>query len=78
MADLLHESDVSRRALDRHRIFWNREETDRPVLGINIGFFFHEAFPRVMAKLPPGTVRPDDIPVEEFLEDCDARYAIHQ
>jgi hypothetical protein len=65
----------SEKTLERQRAFWNRAETDRPVWGINLGFFVHEAFPRVMARLQPGPVRPADIPLAEFLQDCDARAA---
>lgn len=65
-------------ALKRHRAFWNGEATDRPVWGISIGFFANEIFPRVMARLGTGPVCPDDIPVEELLQDCDDRYAAHQ
>jgi len=64
--------------LKRHKAFWSREETDRPVWGINIGFFAHEMFPRVMARLGTGRVSPEDVPVEEFLNDCDDRYAAQQ
>ena len=65
-------------ALKRHRAFWNREATDRPVWGINLGFFANEVFPRVMARLGTGPVKPDDIPVDEFLKDCDDRWAAQQ
>jgi hypothetical protein len=78
MGDPPRDRVLSPNTLERHRAFWNREETDRPAWGINLGFFANEAFPRVMARLQPGPLRPADIPVEEFLEDCDARYAAHQ
>ncbi|MBI2843813.1 MAG: hypothetical protein HYX78_10475 [Armatimonadetes bacterium] len=63
--------------LRRHKAFWNRQKTDRPLLGINVGFFVNQRFPRVMDRMPEGLVRPDDIPVEEFLEDCDDLYRSH-
>jgi hypothetical protein len=70
--------NLSDDALKRHRAFWNREATDRPVWGINLGFFANEVFPRVMARLGTRPVKPEDIPVEEFLKDCDDRWAMHQ
>ena len=42
--------------LKKHQAFWSREETDRPVWGVNIGFFANEVYPRTMAKLAPGRV----------------------
>jgi len=64
--------------LGRHEAFWNCEETDRPLWGVSIGFFLNEAYPRAMAKIPPGPVHPEDIPIEEILRDCDERFALHQ
>ena len=69
---------LTQETLRRHRAFWNREDTDRPVWGITIGFFANEVFPRVMARLGTRPVCPDDIPVEELLKDCDERYAAHE
>jgi len=65
-------------ALKRHQAFWNREETDRPVWGVSIGFFAHEVFPRTMRKIPAGPLNPQDVPIEEFLHDCEERVAAQQ
>ena len=78
MSNRQDDSMLSQNTRERHQAFWEREETDRPVWGISLGFFFNEAFPRVMARLQPGPVRPEEIPVDEFLKDCDARYAAQQ
>ena len=51
--------------------------TDRPLLGINIGFFVNQRFPHVMAKIPEGIVNPQDIDVNLFLKDCDELYQSH-
>jgi hypothetical protein len=64
--------------LRRRRAFWNREEIDRPVWGISLGFFANEAYPRTMANLRPGRIDPDDIPVEEFLRDSEDRCTIQE
>ncbi len=63
--------------LARHQAFWERRQTDRPLLGVNVGFFINHRFPRVMSRLPQGLVGPQDIPVDAFLEDCDDLYRSH-
>jgi hypothetical protein len=64
--------------LDRYQAFWNRLDTDRPLWGCNIGFFVNERYPRVMEKIPPGLVRPEDIQVDLFLQDCENLYSAYQ
>jgi len=75
MADTTVRDTMSEDTLRRHRAFWNHEEMDRPALGLSIGFFANEAYPRVLSRIRPGPVKPEDIPVEALLEDCDARWA---
>jgi hypothetical protein len=60
-------------SLRRRRAFYNREETDRPVWGVSLGFFANDAYPRTLAHLRPGRIMPDGIPVEEFLRDSEDR-----
>ena len=62
----------------RHKAFWERQPTDRPLLGINVGFTLPQACPRTMAQIPDGPLKPDDIPVQAFLEDCDALELAHR
>jgi hypothetical protein len=38
----------------------------------------NEVYPRALAKIRPGRIRPEDIPVEEIVEDCDERMARYQ
>jgi hypothetical protein len=64
--------------LARHQAFWERRKADRPLLGINVGFFINQRFPRVMARLPQGRIGPHDIPIQAFLEDCDDLYRSHR
>ena len=64
--------------MDRHRAFWIRQDTDRPLLGCVIGFFVNERFPRLMEAMPAGLVKPEDIRVDLFLEDCERLYQHYQ
>jgi hypothetical protein len=48
------------------------------VWGISIGFFASEVFPRTMGKIPARPLKPEDIPVDEFLQDCEDRFAAQQ
>ena len=43
--------------LDLHKAWYNREETTRPVLAINIGFWANERFPRTMKSLPDREIK---------------------
>jgi hypothetical protein len=60
----------------RHEAFWNRADADRPLWGVSVGLFINESYPRAMAKIRPGSISPEDIPVEEILRDCDERSAL--
>ena len=68
---MFHES------LQRHQRFWNRQPDDRPVVGFNVGYSFQCWFPRLAERLSLGEVKPEDIPVEEFLEDLEQNHRIH-
>ena len=48
------------RPLARHKAFWRREETDRPLLGFNLGGSAHEHCPSTAQHIPVGPVSPDD------------------
>jgi len=69
---------MSEDVLQRHQAFWNHEQMDRPVWGVSIGLFADQAYPRTMAKMRMGPVKPEDIPVEELLHDCDDRWEAQQ
>lgn len=62
----------------RHQAFWHRHPADRPLLGINVGFFLQRRFPRVMERMPQGRIQPGDIPVDLFLKDCDDLHVSHR
>ena len=63
--------------LERLRTWFGREN-DRPLLG----FFLDSQYPlhrfRGGKSLPEGEVRPSDIVVENFLDDCDRLYELHE
>jgi hypothetical protein len=64
--------------LKRHQAFWNHREMDRPSWGVSIGFFANEAYPRLMAKIPSGLVKPENILVDELFQDLDERWEAQQ
>lgn len=61
-----------------HRAFWDRANSNRPLLGINIGFTIQHRFPRLAQTLPVGPVQPGDIRRDLFLQDCDWLHETHQ
>jgi hypothetical protein len=65
-------------SLQRHQAFWQRRPTDRPLLGVNVGFALATMYPRTMARMADGPVRPQDLPTAEFLADCDALAELHR
>jgi hypothetical protein len=65
-------------SLHRHQQFWERKPTDRPLLGIDVGFTLQGLFPRTMARISDGPLQPEDIPLDEFMQDCDALAQAHQ
>jgi hypothetical protein len=60
----------------RYQAFWNREPMERPLWGASLGFFVNEAYPRTMSKIRPGAVHPEDIPLDDLLQDIDERWAV--
>ncbi|MHB1134393.1 MAG: hypothetical protein ACYC4L_18640 [Chloroflexota bacterium] len=53
----------------RHRAFWAREETDRPLIGTTIS-----TFPSVRAVRGQGIVQPEDIDFAEHLREHDEEW----
>ena len=68
---------VSPEVAELHRRFYHGEPSDRPLLGFNLGFYIHQAYPTLAKSLPKGQVMPDDILVDPFLEDCERLYQAH-
>lgn len=64
--------------LEIHKAFWDRRDIGRPLLGINLGFTLQYRFPRLMETISPGLMKPEDIRIDLFLEDCDRLYETHQ
>ena len=69
---------MAKATLRRYQAFWNRQETDRPLLGINLGMFANDRCPATMAAVPDGPLQPEDVPIEAFLADCDRLYEAHK
>ena len=61
--------------LRRHQAFWRHDQMDRPSWGVSVGFFANEAYPRLMARMPSGPAKPENILVDELLADFDDRFA---
>jgi hypothetical protein len=64
--------------LRRHQAFWKHEPMDRPSWGVSVGFFANEAYPRVMGKIGSGSLKPEDIPIPELLQDFDERWEVQR
>jgi len=64
--------------LKLHQAMWQRQEIGRPLLGINAGFMASQRFPLLMKHVAGKAVRPEDIRVDLFLQDCDRLYETHQ
>ena len=78
MTDTSVHNTMSEDTLKRHQAFWNHEQMDRASWGVSVGFFANEAYPRVMAKMPSGPVKPENILVDELLDDFDERWQAQQ
>ena len=64
--------------IKRHQAFLKREACDRPLIGNWLyGFYIDQQYPRVAAAMRPGEIKPEDIPIELFMEDVDALYAAY-
>ena len=62
--------------LERHRRFWNRKPTDRPLVGFTIGSYFPaHRFNAAQGLLQENElISPDMLPVETYLEDYERLY----
>lgn len=65
-------------ALERHKAFWEHGPSDKPLFCCNIGMFVQDHCPLTMKALPQGIVKPGDINIQLFLEDCDNLYLTHR
>jgi hypothetical protein len=64
--------------LDRQRAFWSRRPIDRPLFGTNLGTTAIERHPAVVRSLGPGLMKPQDLRIEPFLDDCEWLYEFHR
>ncbi len=64
--------------VQRHRLFWRRGDTDRPIGTCWIGSRLPDELYAAARSIPVGRVMASDVHVEEFLVDYDRLQAIHQ
>jgi hypothetical protein len=64
--------------LSRQRAFWSGAEVDRPLFGCHLGPNAADRHPAVVRSLSPGPLKPEDLRVEPFLEDCERLYRFHR
>jgi hypothetical protein len=58
---------------------WFDMKNERPLLGFFPGSQYPlHRYPGSRKNIPDGIVRPDNIVAEDFLEDCDALYKLHE
>ncbi len=64
--------------VERCRAFWAREEVDRPLLATRVGSYGAASlYPRGLAHLPEGELKPADIHFELFRKDYEALFERH-
>ncbi len=64
--------------VQRHRLFWQRGQTDRPIAACWIGSRLPDELYTAARAIPVGRVMPTDIHVDRFLADYDRLQEIHQ
>ena len=58
---------------------WVRRENDRALLGFTLGSYYPlPRYPRGSSRLPEGAVRPEDLIVENYLEDTEELFRLHE
>lgn len=62
--------------IDRCRRFWHCEETDRPLVGVLVNRLFPLKTFSTGRNTPE--VRPEDVTVQDFLDDCEVRHQAGQ
>jgi hypothetical protein len=65
-------------AVDRCQAFWERAETDRPLLATWVGSYqFPDLFPIGLAQLKQGQLDPEDLVFETFRQDYENLFNTH-
>src|SRR5512133_3400072 len=62
----------------RHRLFWERGATERPIGTCWIGSRLPDELYKAARSIPVGRVKASDIRVEDFLPDYDRLQEIHE
>lgn len=64
--------------IQRHRLFWQRGDTDRPIGACWIGSRLPDELYRAARAIPTGRVMAADVDVEQFLADYDHLQQVHE
>lgn len=58
---------------------WLARENDRPLVGFYVGSYFpFRRYAHSVGRLPEGFVRPDDVVAEDYLEDTERLFEMHE
>ena len=58
---------------------WFERSNERPLIGFTLGSYYPlRRYPKGVRNLPSGPIDPDDIHVEQFLDDTDELYRMHE
>ncbi len=58
---------------------WLERKNDRPLLGFTLGSYYPlKRYPAGVRRLPHGLVTPEDIHVEDYLEDTERLFRLHE
>lgn len=58
---------------------WLARRNDRPLVGFTLGSYYPlHRYPAGVRRLPEGVVRPEDVFVDDYLEDTDRLYRLHE
>lgn len=58
---------------------WFERTNERPLLGFTLGSYYPlRRYGNSVGRLPQGLVHPDDIVVEDYLDDTEALYQLHE
>jgi D-glycero-D-manno-heptose 1,7-bisphosphate phosphatase len=58
---------------------WLARRNDRPLLGFTLGSYYPlHRYPNGVKRLPEGVVRPQDVFVEDYLEDTERLFQMHE
>jgi hypothetical protein len=64
--------------LRRHQTFLELGDVERPLFGSYLfGLYTSTRYPRIAEALTPGKIKPEDVPIEEYLKDIDDLFELY-